>query len=170
MSSNNESAAAWYVVHCRAKQQCRAEENLRHQGYECFLPMVQVERIKRGKRVLQAEPLFPNYLFIRLNCVDDNWAPIRSTRGVLRIVSFGTQPLPVPDDVISHLQQRLADAPCLGELQEGDQVHVSIGPYTGIDAIFQAFDGEERVIILLNILNQPQLIKVSLSNVHKIVP
>ena len=32
------------------------------------------------------EPLFPGYLFIRLDSTHDNWYPIRSTRGVNRVV------------------------------------------------------------------------------------
>lgn len=160
--------SAWYVVQCRAQQQFRAEQNLLQQGYVCFLPVVQVERIKRGKRVVQTEPLFPSYLFIHLNCLDDNWAPIRSTRGVLRLVSFGAQPIAVPQDWIERLQQRVAEAPCLSELQQGDRLQVNLGPYAGIEAVFMAFDGAERIIILLNLLNQPQKVKVSLANARKI--
>ena len=161
-------ASAWYVVHCRAQQQLRAEENLANQGYQCFLPVIQVERIKRGKRVVLTEPLFPNYLFIYLNRVDDNWAPIRSTRGVLRVVSFGGQPIALETGWVDHLRQRLDHTGCTAALKQGDHVSVNIGPYTGIDAIFQAFDGEARIIILLNLLNQPQQIKVALSSVRKI--
>jgi transcriptional antiterminator RfaH len=160
--------SAWYVVHCRAQQQLRAEENLVNQGYQCFLPVIQVERIKRGKRVVLTEPLFPNYLFIYLNRIDDNWAPIRSTRGVLRVVSFGGQPIALETGWVDHLRQRLETTTCTAALKHGDHVSVNIGSYTGIDAIFQAFDGEERIIILLNLLNQPQQIKVALSSVRKI--
>ena len=168
VTTSSHSDAAWYVVHCRAQQQFRAEQHLTQQGYVCFLPVVQVERIKRGKRVLQTEALFPNYLFIHLSSVDDNWAPIRSTRGVLRLVSFGANPIAVPEALIERLKQRVAQTPCLSELQQGDAVHVNIGPYSGIDAVFMAFDGAERIIILLNLLNQPQQVKVSLANVRKI--
>jgi transcriptional antiterminator RfaH len=162
------SPSAWYVVHCRSQQQLRAQENLRNQGYTCFLPMVQVERVKKGKRIVQTEPLFPNYLFILLNRVTDNWAPIRSTRGVLRVVAFGGQPVALPHQWVECLQGRLDSSPCVQTLMSGDRVHVSIGPYAGIDAIFQTFDGEDRVIILLSMLNQPQHIKVALSDVRKV--
>ncbi|RML53195.1 Transcription antitermination protein RfaH, partial [Pseudomonas syringae pv. maculicola] len=46
------------------------------------------------------EALFPGYLFIHMDQVHDNWYPIRSTRGVSRIVTFGGHPVPVRDHLI----------------------------------------------------------------------
>lgn len=37
------------------------------------------------------ESLFPGYLFIQLDQLNDNWHPIRSTRGVNQLVTFGKQ-------------------------------------------------------------------------------
>lgn len=163
-----DTDCAWYVVYCRAQQQFRAEQNLVNQGYRCFLPVIQVEKIKKGKRITSPEALFPNYLFIYLSCTHDNWAPIRSTRGVLRLVAFGGTPIAISQSFVEQLQQRLDTAPCISALQAGDRVRVDVGAYAGIDAIFQAFDGEERVIILLNLLNQPQQVRVAAATIRKV--
>src|SRR5690606_503175 len=82
-----------------SRGKARAEETLRRQHFECYRPQ------KHGKT---EEPLFPGYLFIRLDRQLDNWYPIRSTRGVARVISFGGEPTPVRDELIEQLRERLA--------------------------------------------------------------
>ena len=40
---------AWYAVHTKPKQENRALENLQNQGFECFLPLLEIEKVRRGK-------------------------------------------------------------------------------------------------------------------------
>ena len=99
------AARHWYLLQCKPRQDERAEENLLRQGYHCYRPQHQRERILRGQRQTVSESLFPGYLFIQLGPLD-NWAPLRSTRGVSRLVAFGNQPLPVSAELIAQLRRR----------------------------------------------------------------
>lgn len=164
---HSPSGHAWYLLQCRARQDSRAAQHLANQGYTCYQPLVQVERLQAGKRRLCTEPLFPGYLFIRLCHRNDNWGPIRSTRGVARLVGFNGHPQPVPSEVVDALQARLASAPVISPLQPGDPVRITHGAFANIDAIFQRFDGDERVVILLHLLQRPQPVVVSVSSIEK---
>lgn len=157
--------AAWYLLQSKPRQEQRAAQHLRNQGYTCYLPMLSVERLQRGKRVASEEPLFPGYLFIQLDSVEDNWAPIRSTRGVNRLVAFGGQPLPVSDALVEQLRQRAQHARPL--LEQGDRVKLQGAGFEEVDAIFLSMDGSERVILLLNMLNRQQQVRVPLSSIRK---
>jgi transcriptional antiterminator RfaH len=150
-----EQHTAWYLLQCKPQQGFRAEQHLRNQGYTCFYPVMTVERLRHGQRTQQVEPLFPGYAFIHLGRID-NWSPIRSTRGVSRIVSFNGQPMPVADHVITQLHNRIAEQISPPVLQPGDTVMLSGGAFDGLEAIFQCFDGEQRAIILLNLLQRQQ--------------
>lgn len=158
-------APAWYLVHCKPRQDERAEENLLRQGYACYRPQHSCERIVRGRRQIIAESLFPCYLFIQL-AADANWAPLRSTRGVNRVVGFGGMPLRLDDSLIEHLRQRTA-TPVKPALKAGDSVRITVGGFAELDAIFMAMDGEQRVILLLNMLNRQQQISVPLLSIVK---
>ncbi|MCY1273732.1 Transcription antitermination protein RfaH [compost metagenome] len=158
------SAKRWYLVQCKPRQDQRALEHLERQGYTCLLPEHCVERLTRGKLQLRSEPLFPGYLFIHLDRVEDNWLPIRSTRGVSQIVSFGNQPIPVPNEVIERLQNRTISEPA-PVFAEGDRVIIDNEAFQNIDAIFMARDGEERVLLLLNILQRETVVSVPLRQV-----
>lgn len=146
----------WYLLSCKPQQDELAEQHLLNQHYEIYRPLAKRER-KRGKKMIQRiESLFPRYIFIRLDQVDDNWAPIRSTRGVSGIVRFGLTPALVPDLIVQHLkcqEEALSNkAIDLDRFHAGDSVKIEVGPFKGLDAVFQSYDGEERVILLLNIL------------------
>lgn len=154
------SHRSWYVIQCKAKESFRAAENLQNQGFEVFHPYIEVERLRAGKIKLINEPLFPYYLFIYLSDVTDNWRPIRSTRGVLKMLSFGTTPLKVPAELIEELKQRIQ--PLAENLfKAGDEVLIDEGPLKGLKAIFETKQGDERVILLLNLLQKQQRVKVA---------
>ena len=160
-----EQAPAWYLVHCKPRQDERAEENLVRQGYDCFRPQHSCERIVRGRRQIVVESLFPGYLFIQL-AADAGWSPLRSTRGVNRVVGFGSMPLPLDNGLIAHLQQRTATT-VTPALEVGDSVRITAGGFAELDAIFMAMDGEQRVILLLDMLNRQQRISVPLVSIVK---
>lgn len=158
---------AWYLLQCKPRQNLRAEAHLGNQGFTCYQPLVQTERVQQGRRCDVTEPLFPGYLFIRLCRVTDNWAPIRSTRGVTRLVGFNGTPHPVPDTVIAALRQRIAQQPRMAPLQPGDRVTITHGAFTDIEAIFKTYDGDERVVILLNLMHREQQLVLPVSSIEK---
>ncbi|WP_236198434.1 transcription/translation regulatory transformer protein RfaH [Pseudomonas pseudonitroreducens] len=155
----------WYLVQCKPRQDLRALENLQYQGYECFLPTQQIERLRNGQWNHQKEPLFPGYLFIELDTSQDNWMPIRSTRGVSQIVRFGANPLPVSNHIISYLRLHAPSED--HEFQPGDKVILDWSGTSGIEAIFLAKDGTERVLLLLTLLQRVVQVSVSTNNLVK---
>lgn len=149
----------WYLLTSKPHKDDLAEFQLRNQGYEVYRPLAQRLRKKRGKMVKTVESLFPRYLFIHLdNGVADNWAPIRSTKGVQNFVRFGVEAAQVPDSLIDALkdqEEALGDrAIDLDRFHDGDKVLINDGPFKGIEAIFKKYDGEERVMVLLEILHK----------------
>jgi transcriptional antiterminator RfaH len=158
---------AWYLLQCKPRQNFRAEKHLLNQGFTCYQPVVQTERIQQGKRRDVSEPLFPGYLFIRLCSVNDNWGPIRSTRGVTRMVGFNGHPYPVPDTVIDALRQRIAHQPRIVALQPSDRVTITHGAFANVEAIFKTYDGDERVVILLNLMHREQPLVLPVSSIEK---
>ena len=153
----------WYLVQCKPKQDERAEENLVRQGYECSRPLCSREKLLRGKSRLVQESLFPGYLFIHMP-LSANWAPLRSSRGVARVVAFGGQPLPVSQQLVEQLQAR-AQSSVLCAFKPGQTVTLNDEGFTGIESIFMSMDGEERVILLINLMNRQQKISLPLASI-----
>ena len=146
---------AWYVVHTKPRQEARALENLQNQGFNCFLPTMQVQKLRNQKVQTITEPMFSRYLFIQLDDQTQNWGPIRSTLGVSKLVSFGPQPAKVPSEFIGFLKE--APPETLERMfMSGDNVQVAIGPLRGLEGQYLAHDGETRAFVLIDLLGRPQ--------------
>lgn len=157
----------WYALQHKPAQGDRALTHLQNQDIACFYPKITVETIRAGKRTKKLEPLFPGYLFVNLEQTDPMWAKLRSTRGVLRIVGFANKPAPISDDVIQHIKASLESVAEQGGIKPGQAVQLSEGPFEGINAIFQAYDGEARAIVLINFMQKQQRVKVPVSAIRK---
>ena len=156
----------WYVVHCKPREERRALENLERQGFSCYLPTLTVEKLSHGCKRDVLEPLFPSYLFINLDELSDNWRPIRSTRGVIRLVRFHEYPVPVPDEIIQNIRQHLASSKPRPYLQRGERVRITAGAFCDVEAIFVVNDGPERVVLLMNILQREHTLTFPVSDVR----
>jgi transcriptional antiterminator RfaH len=164
MHTKSLDGASWYLLQCKPRQDERAQLNLLQQDYVTFRPQMVNERLMRGKRLRTMESLFPSYLFIQLSR-DDHWAPIRSTRGVSRIVEFNHVPALVADHVIEHLRMRSAhslDADPVA-LEPGEMLQIVHGPLAPLEGVFLSMLGAERVMLLLQFLNRQQHVCVPLS-------
>lgn len=162
-----EIAPQWYLVQSKPRQAERAEVNLVQQGYSVFHPQLMVERIRRGRRVVVEESLFPNYLFIRLRRWVDNWYPLRSTRGVACLVAFGREPLPVQDAMIAEIQRRLEARPAQPGLCPGQKVEILEGPFRGLEAIFKVHQGERRAQLLIELLHRQVTLTIPIADIRR---
>lgn len=157
----------WYAVQHKPAQGDRAVAHLQNQDIPCFYPKVTVEKLKGGKRTRKLEPLFPGYLFVNLEQFDPLWAKLRSTRGVLRVVGFANKPAAISDEIIAHIKRSLTSLDEAGGIKPGQSVQLQDGPFEGLTAIFQSFDGEARAIVFINFMQKQQSIKVPVSSLRQ---
>jgi transcriptional antiterminator RfaH len=134
----------WFVINSYPQAERRAAHCLAQQGYKTYLPTLIVQRRDRVIRSLLhrvEQPLFPAYLFIRLD-LRDPWGPVRNTPGVFRLLtSDANMPHPVPEAIISAL--RAGDA--LRRLPLPDTVLYR--PGAPVKCLYGPFHGQEAVII-----------------------
>ena len=166
-----QASLAWYVIHTKPRQEARALTNLMQQGYQCFLPMITLEKLSRGRVYLVEEPLFPRYLFI---CLDhghhgQNWAPIRSTMGVSGLVTFGSSPAKMhPDliDVLLQQQEGLSDTP-ERLFQSGERLLIGSGAFAGLEAVYQMASGDNRAMVLIELMGKLAPMQIAPSSLRK---
>jgi len=155
---SNLQQKSWYLVYTKPRQEALAQANLERQGYGVYLPKVRQMRRRRGKQEAVVEPLFPRYLFIHLDTQNDNWGPIRSTFGVASLVRFGSEPAQVPDELVAHLKAQEGQEGlhewAEPKMKVGDRVRVAEGPLKGYEGILLAKTGQERVMLLLEMLGK----------------
>lgn len=162
---------AWYLVHTKGRQEDTALTNLQRQNFRCYMPMLYVEKVRRGKPTVVAEPMFPSYVFVQLDGTGNgqSWSPIRSTLGVRELVKFGGHPAKVDTNLITGLHEReqLQQSNPKALFAAGDKVVITDGPFAGIEAIYQTTDAERRSMILLSMLNKPVPMRIEPGKLRK---
>jgi len=162
----------WHLLMTKPREDDRAEAHLLNQDYELFRPLLRQHKIKKGVQVVVTEPLFPRYIFIRLDDVLGNWSRIRSTRGVAKMVRFTDLPAIVPDSLIAALQNQCVENNIIDTTREkpfvyskGDEIEITEGSFRGITAIIKEQVADDRVLLLLNLLGKEQELEISLKQV-----
>ena len=156
----------WYVVHTQARQEARAELNLRRQGFEAWLPLFRRSR-RHARRIDDVlSPLFPRYLFVGLDLSIQPWRTINGTFGVVRLLCNRDTPLVVPEGLVEEIMQRRDESGTIvlspRRLAVGDSVKVSTGPFADLEGLFQTMSGRDRVVLLIKLLGREVRAKVPL--------
>jgi transcriptional antiterminator RfaH len=148
--------STWFVVHTKPRQESVAQAQLERQGYPVYLPRLSLPRLRRGRWAEAIEPLFPRYLFVRVEVGEQALAPIRSTRGVAAVLKFGNQYAEVPAGLVDSLRTRANEAGLHvlqdSSLRKGDRLHIIAGPFEGFEAVFECERGADRSRVLLDVL------------------
>lgn len=149
---------SWYLIQSKPRQEKLAQENLERQNFQTYLPITTLRRRKRGKSYSEPGPMFPRYLFIYLSDESDDWRPIRSTVGVANLVKFGQSAARVPEKLIKELKGREDKEGVLileeHHYSQGNRVLIAEGPFEGYEAIFQTKLANERVSLLLRVIEK----------------
>ena len=146
----------WFVVNTKPKNEDRATHNLLAANYEVVNPKIRMRKYKETGFSELVEPLFPSYIFVHFDPVDDYYM-IKYARGVKKIVSFAGKIVPLQDELIDFIQAQLTDGVARiqkKKFKKGEKVFIKEGPFKGLAGVFQReLEGEERVMILLEGIN-----------------
>lgn len=139
--------------------------HLERQQFDCFLPMAINPYQRRTGRRMRIEPLFPRYLFLHAVPDQQSLGPVRSTRGVVKLVRFGIQLAEVPERVIQAVRERCDPDSGLVRLdpvqvRPGERVRVFDGPLAGAEGLFEASRGELRAQVLINMMGRQTRVEV----------
>jgi transcriptional antiterminator RfaH len=110
----------------------------------------------RGVARTAVKPLFPGYFFARF-CPRDSLEVVQRARGVLRVISSGRFPIPVEDEVVAQVQERIEEDGFITlrrqSLKPGETVSIQGGPFEGLmGKVERELNDGKRVTILLETL------------------
>ena len=145
----------WLVVMTKPRMENEAKEHLIRQGIEAYLPLWKELKKRSGAWKTTISPMFSRYLFARQSYEDQSLSSIRSTRGVIKLVHFGTEPAWASDKLVNDIRKleatQINQSNQLKPFKNGDQVIVVDGPFKGVSAKVFSSD-QERVILILQVL------------------
>ena len=147
----------WYVVYTQPRAEARALCHLQNQGFDCFLPWLRALRRHARKIEPAMTPLFPRYLFVNFDATEVRWRCINGTRGVVGLLTDGTNPIRVQHDAVEKLRQQSDDMgavslSALGLFTQGLKVRITSGAFAGLVGELGKISIHDRVVVLLNFM------------------
>jgi transcription antitermination factor NusG len=151
----------WFALQVRARHEASVVDHLQGTGYEWFLPLYKVRK-RWSDRVKEIQaPLFPGYLFCRLNPQDR--LPILKTPGVIQIVGYNRAPVAVDELEIQSIQRMVASGMPNQPwpfLEAGDRVRIESGPLSGLEGILVEFRGNHRLVLSVTLLQRSVAVEI----------
>jgi transcription termination/antitermination protein NusG len=140
----------WYPLQTRYQCEKRVDAALSSEGFESFAPMQrQIRRWSDRTKVVDA-PLFPGYIFVRMDAVPELLVKVLRLPGLVRFVTSGRDLVAVPSEEIeavralvnSNTSYEPGPFPVIGE-----KVRIRGGCLDGIEGVLTAQTGRGEIVI-----------------------
>jgi transcription antitermination factor NusG len=159
----------WYAVFTSPRHEKRTASHLGQLQIESFLPLYKVKHRWKNRSTVTLElPLFPNYLFVRIDAQER--LRVLRVPSVLSIVSCGREPVPVPDRYIAGLRDAIltcAIEPHPG-LDVGDKVRITSGAMAGLEGVLDRRKNSFRVVLRLDMIGRSVALEVGVEDIERV--
>ncbi len=183
----NYEKAQWFALHALSGQEYRVREHLMRRRkteeladviHEIVIPTERVSEVKRNKKIETERKLYPGYVFVLANLLDDDnnivertWYSLRETPGVIGFAD-GQRPIPMR---IGEVEAMLAQMKASEErvipktkFAVGDRVKVGDGPFLNQDgAVEEVYPDKGRLLVSVNIFGRSTPVELEYWQVEK---
>jgi transcription termination/antitermination protein NusG len=154
--------APWFALRVKPNYEKPVSAALRGKGFEEFLPLFRSRRQWSDRVKVMDLPLFPGYLFCRLNL--EERMPLLTTPGFLYIVGVGKNPEPVDESEIQAIQSVLRSGVAVTpwpSLMVGQKVQLKQGPLRGLVGVLTKIANQHRVYVSVTLLKRSISVEVA---------
>lgn len=151
----------WYAIHTYSGYENAVSRNLKQRIeslgmqdriFNVVVPTEKKIRVKGGKRVTEEERIYPGYVLVDMIVTDDSWYVVRNTPRVTGFVGSGTQPVPLKQNELDALMNRMEDSVPKHQvdLSIGDVVMIVDGPFKELEGKVGEIDetrGKVKVLV-----------------------
>jgi transcriptional antiterminator RfaH len=153
------SALPWFVAHTKPRREKKFAEYCQRQAIAATLPTYRSAHKYRGKTVVFQKPLFPGYVFLKLEPGQkDSMRQNDHVANLLEVFdqkSFCRQLDEILLALETDLEVRLA--PAIGE---GMRVRIKSGPLRGIEGHVEHRHGHTTVLLRLDFIGRAAAVKI----------
>ncbi len=145
----------WYALRVKPRFERVVSASARNKGFEEFLPLYLCRRRWSDRFTSVELPLFPGYVFCRLN--PERRLPLLTIPGVFHFVGVGRIPAPIDDTEIGAIQATIRSG-LLAEpypfLEVGQRVKVEEGPLAGLEGFLVEVRKQQRIVVSVTLLKR----------------
>jgi transcriptional antiterminator RfaH len=164
--------AKWFAVHTKPRAEDKVVVHLGYRGIPTFLPRLLVRHRHGSRRWEAQEPLFPGYLFARFLPEPYVISGVRWTPGVVKLLGDGERPVPLADEVVTYLQERVGERGYVvpsPTFSQGTRVRFRSGPFACLEGIIERYaPRSDRVRVLLELLTLRVSVEVDAGHLTRV--
>ena len=157
----------WFILQFKSNSHHQAAKNLNRQGFETFLPLVEITSQRTSRFVNTSKPLFPGYMFIKFDRAESKFHKINNTYGVSRLITFNSILKSIPTSFVNNLMKRYDLSGKLipiKKLKKGDHVTILKGPFANFIATVEKYEADQRIWILMDLMGREAKIQTPSDN------
>lgn len=160
----------WYAARTEPRADSVAAREFSRDGFEVYAPRVKALQLPAGH---PDTPLFPGYLFVRIDPDGDGWPSLRPAHRIVGWVTFGSETAWLPDQVIDELKERVNAINGEGGLwqrfQRGQKVHVVTHSIDSLaEVIEEASSPQGRAKVLMEFMGRLVQAEVPWQNLRSV--
>jgi transcription termination/antitermination protein NusG len=164
----------WFVVHTLTghEQKIRKvldkvvkEKNMESQFGRVVIPIENLVKVKKGKRVVEEKRLYPGYIVIEMEPTDEALRLVNSVSGVTHFLGSKNKPSPLSEEEVKALLNQVEESKnkvvTKIPFTKGERVTVIDGPFTDfIGTVEEVFPEREKVKVMVVIFGRPTPIEL----------
>lgn len=157
----------WYVAHTRPRCEKKLVQYCEREGFSTTLPLYKTVHKYRGKTVTFQKPLFPGYVFLRLDPLCRQ--KVYQSDYVANLLEVVDQQLfeKQLNDILlaldTDLEVRLAP-----QITTGCRVRIKYGPLRDLEGYVEDRKGMLTVLLRLDFINQAAAVRIEADNLELI--
>jgi len=166
LTSVDLQAPRWYAIYTRSRHEKCVSLRLEGKSFKYFLPTYESLHRWNDRNAVVSLPLFPNYLFVRIQLADR--MQVLTVSGVVALVGVHGHPSPVPDEEIESLRTCFAQKIRMEPhpyLTVGRRVRVIRGPFTEAEGILLRRKGRFRLVLSINLIARSVAVEVDANDI-----
>jgi transcription antitermination factor NusG len=152
---NTRQPEQWFALRVKPRRERVVASAAHLKGFEEFLPLYKCRHRWSDRSKTLELPLFPGYVFCRLN-EEDRFA-LLTIPGVVHLVSNGRVPMPIDDEEILAIQTAIGSGIPIEPwhfLEVGERVRLSGGPLAGLEGFLVQAHDQQCVVVGLTVLKR----------------
>lgn len=152
----------WYALYTKSRFEKKTGQLLAEKGIKVYVPLLKTMKQWSDRKKVVEEPLFRSYIFFKASV--NKLPEVKQTEGVVYIVSFNREPAVIPDEQITNLQLLLNSNEKFEISHDifltGETVEVIRGSLQGLRGTFINYQGNKKIVLRIDAINQSLMVYV----------
>jgi len=152
----------WIAVYTKPRHEKSVMNELIKKDFEVYLPLLKERRKWSDRKKWVEFPIFKSYLFVFINL--NNFIPVLQTPGIVKVVRFGEKIATLSEKSIEHIRLMIEggyNPTPTDYFIKGEPVFVKEGPLKGLEGEVIRLDGNDRLILRIDIIQHSISVKIN---------